>query len=157
MTWTRPRSKHVERWSGTTEHGGEKQVRCYDPDLTSKVVRDGTKAGARALHDPPHGMWSASEALDQSSMTSGSDLGLGPAFFRTVGVGRGAHPAQERGIVSRAEMVRSVSVPWETQFDLQTEWGADVRTVLSDLHDVEAARITFVDEKGAELRPRTEA
>lgn len=64
---------------------------------------------------------------------------------------------KKSGIVSRAEMVRSVSVPWETQFDLQTEGGADIRTVLSDLYGIEAARIAFVDEKSAELRPRTEA
>jgi len=50
-------------------------------------------------------------------------------------------------------MVRAVSVPWKTQFDLRTELGGSIRTFLSDLYGIEAARIVFVDEKGAELQP----
>lgn len=64
---------------------------------------------------------------------------------------------KKSGVVARAEMVRSVSVPWDTQLDLRTEWGADIRTVLSDLYGIEAARIVFVDETGAELQPPSEA
>lgn len=60
---------------------------------------------------------------------------------------------KKSGVVQRYEMVRSVSVPWETQFDLRTELGANIRTLLSDLYGIEAARIVFVDETGAELQP----
>jgi hypothetical protein len=60
---------------------------------------------------------------------------------------------KKSGTVQRNEVVRSVSVSSEIQSDLRTEWGADIRTVLSDLYGIEAARIVFVDETGAELQP----
>lgn len=60
---------------------------------------------------------------------------------------------KKSGTVPRNEVVRSVSVSSEIQADLRTEWGADIRTVLSDLYGIEAARIVFVDETGAELQP----
>lgn len=64
---------------------------------------------------------------------------------------------KKSGTVQRNEVVRSVSVSSEIQSDLRTEWGADIRTVLSDLYGIEAARIVFVDETGAELQPAAEA
>lgn len=60
--------------SVATEHADAKQGRSYDPVVTSRVARDGTRVGVRALHEPSRGMWSASEAFDRSSMTSASDL-----------------------------------------------------------------------------------
>ncbi|HYR27708.1 MAG TPA: hypothetical protein VEU30_04545 [Thermoanaerobaculia bacterium] len=60
---------------------------------------------------------------------------------------------KKSGAVQRYEMVRSVSVPWEVQFDLRTELSANIRTLLSDLYGIEAARIVFIDETGAELQP----
>lgn len=63
---------------------------------------------------------------------------------------------KKSGTVQRNEVVRSVSVSSEIQSDLRTEWGADIRTVLSDLYGIEAARIVFVDETGAQLQPAAE-
>jgi hypothetical protein len=68
MTSTLRPSRRVEQRSGTTEHADEKRVRSYERDLTLKVVRDGTRAGASALHEPWRGMWSASEASVPCSM-----------------------------------------------------------------------------------------
>ena len=64
---------------------------------------------------------------------------------------------KKSGAVQRYEVVRSLSIPWETQFDLRTELGADIRTLLSDLYGIDAARIVFVNETGAELQPRAQA
>lgn len=60
---------------------------------------------------------------------------------------------KKSGAVQRYEVVRSLSVPWETQFDLRTELGANIKTLLSDLYGIDATRIVFVDETGAELQP----
>ena len=62
---------------------------------------------------------------------------------------------KKSGAVQRYEVVRSLSIPWETQFDLRTE--LDTRTLLSDLYGIDAARIVFVNETGAELQPRAQA
>ncbi|HKR66078.1 MAG TPA: hypothetical protein VJZ00_20265 [Thermoanaerobaculia bacterium] len=64
---------------------------------------------------------------------------------------------KKSGAVQRYEVVRSLSVPWETQYDLRTELGANIKTLLSDLYGIDATRIVFVDETGAELQPRAEA